>query len=32
MDKDDVQRLSEKIAKAMGAATARPWLPTPVRP
>ena len=32
MDKDDAQRLSEKIAAAMGAAAARPWLPTPVRP
>ncbi len=32
MDKDDVQRLSEKIAQALGAAAARPWLPAPVRP
>ncbi len=32
MDKDDVQRLSEKIAAALGAAAGRPWLPTPVRP
>ena len=32
MDKDDVQRLSEKIADAMKVAGARPWLPTPVRP
>ena len=39
MDKDDVQRLSEKIAAALesgldraGSAAARPWLPTPVRP
>jgi putative phosphotransacetylase len=36
MDKDDVQRLSEKIAAALesgpGRAGARPWLPTPVRP
>ncbi len=32
MDKDDVQRLSEKIAAALEAAGARPWLPTPVRP
>jgi len=34
MDKDDVQRLTEKIAAALaaGGAAARPWLPTPVRP
>ena len=32
MDKDDVQRLSEKIAQALGAAAGRPWLPTPIRP
>ena len=32
MDKDDVQRLSEKIAAALGTAAGRPWLPTPVRP
>jgi len=35
MDKDDVQRLAEKIAAALDAAPERaghPWLPTPVRP
>lgn len=32
MDKDDVQRLSEKIAAALASAKRRTWLPTPVRP
>jgi hypothetical protein len=32
MNKDDVQRLSEKIAKELDAAGGRTWLPNPVRP